>query len=679
MRRLFMLALASLPLVIQAEVKLFLQDGSFSNGVVRTEQGGVIEDDKIRIQAKHLVYERTAEREIVTAYGDLLVLYDKRLLTGKKLTYNFATREGLIEDPVLGSEGWVVCGETLQFKSDGSVIIEKGYVAPPSNFDASIGFERLRLQRSSQIQARRLSIRLFKKELLCLNQIRTTLDSLTDLPFQVRFSIGGYQSARASLRYRLIKTDEFKAYLRLDAILTRGLGGGLDTNYRSTNRRTSFDSKTFLIRDRSWDDPDVRLRYRLQGVAEDRRGLLHIRASYDWLSDVEMASNYSGKDFELPTAQRTELFATYKETNWLADFTTRVRINSFQTINQQLPGFQISWRPFTLGPTGIVSDNRIKAAYLSYVYADGTPNTSDFSSARIELRNRNYRHFKLGYMLFTPEAGFNVIHYSNGPVKQAQEQAVVTAGASLSAPFFSNNALCVHTFEPYSKYLFSSRPTAPFGNTYIFSIDDGYGQLSMLKAGLKQSFFLKRGPSCFIRKPLFFDLWAIGFFDAPTLQNRIPRIYGAFSWSPFATLETKIEAAWNRDLHSKDYANISAFWTVNEDLAIKIAFLSRGPRAWRKADPDNFMIDMIQSEESLQNSLLSDHRNTFLSHIFWRFHPDWTAEFATHTGWNRPSTPAYNEYKIGFSTILYSYWRLGFGYERREIEDRFSFNLKLIR
>lgn len=673
------LILLSCPLLLAAEVKLFLQDGHFTNGVVSTEKGGVIEDDKIRIQAKNLIYKRNNDAETVTATGDLLVLYDKRLLTGKTLTYNFITREGIIEEPMLGSEGWIVSGESLHIQPDGSVVIEKGYVAPPSNLDVTVAFERLRLQRSSQIQARRLSIRLFKKELFCFNQFKTTLDALTDIPVTMRLSFGGYQNTRAALRYRLFKTDEFKAYLRLDAILSRGIGGGLDTNYRSRNCRTYFDSKSFAIRDRSWDDPEVRIRYRFQGVAEDKRGLLNIRACYDFLSDVEMASNYAGKDFELPTAQRTELFATYKETDWLADFTTRVRVNGFQTINQQLPGFQISWRPVSLGVTGIMSDNRLKAAYQSYVFADGTPNASDFSSARIELRNRNYRHFNLGYVLFTPEAGFNFIHYSNGPLHQEQEQAVVTAGATASAPFFSNNALCVHTFEPYSRYTFSSRPTAPFGNTYIFSIDDGYGQLSMLKAGIKQSFFLKKGPSCFIRKPLFIDLWTIGFFSAPALQNRMPRIYGALTWSPFATLETKLEAAWNRDLHSKDYLNMSAFWTVNEDLALRVAFLSRGPRSWRKADPDNFMLDMIQPETVLQNSIVSDHRNTFLSHIFWRFHPDWTAEFQTHTGWNRPAEPAYNEYKIGFSTIIYSYWRLGAAYERREIEDRFSFSLKLIR
>ncbi len=672
MRCLFIILLV--PCLLTADIKIFLEDGSFSNGIIRTDKGGVIENEKIRIQATHLIYQKNSEAEMVRASGNLLILYDKRLLTGSHFSYNFTSQEGIVEDPVLASDGWIISGESMLIQKDGSIIIENGFIAPPSNIDMAIAFERIRLQRGSQIHARRLSVRLFKKELFCLNQIRTNLDALTDLPIQLRFSFGGYENTRASLRYRLIKTDEFKAYLRLDAVLTRGLGGGLDTNYQS--RKTCFDSKAFAIHDRSWDNPDVRLRYRFQGVASDQRGRLNIRACYDWLSDMEMASNYAGKDFELPTAQRTELFATYKESSWLADFTTRVRINSFQTINQQLPGFQLSWRPFAIGPSGIMSDNRLKAAYLNYVFADGTPDGSSFASGRVEFRNRNYKNFNLRYVLFTPEAGFNTVYYTNSPSGCYKEQAVFTAGATASAPFFSNNTYCLHTVEPYGDYHFYSRPTAQ--NPYIFSIDDGYGLLNMLKAGFKQSFFLKKGPKLLLRRPLFFDFWAIGFFNAPALQNKVPRVYGAFSWSPLPTLETKFEAAWNRDLHSRDYANASALWTIHQDLAVKASILTRGARSWRKADPDNFMLDMIHSEEELQNSFVSDQRTTLIYNIFWRFHPNWTSQLQAHTGWGRPGSPAYNEYKINLSTVILSYWSFSASYERREVEERFSFGLKLI-
>lgn len=677
MRRLLFLLFSS-PLLLAAEVKLYLQNGSFSNGIVRTHEGGVIEDERIRIQAKNLIYERSSLCEEVTASDDLLILFDKRLLTGSHFSYDFQSKKGVVQNPVLASGGWTVSGRILTIEPDGSIIIEDGYVAPPSDLDMTVAFEKIRLQRSSHIQAKRLSIRLFKKELISWSQIRTSLDALTDIPVQIRFSFGGYENTRASLRYRLIKTDLFKAYLRLDAIPSRGLGGGLDTYYQSLDGKRTFDSKAFAIHDRSWDDPDTRLRYRFQGVMQDSIDHLHMRACYDWLSDAEMASNYAGKDFELPTAERTEFVADYKEANWLADFATRVRINAFQTINQELPSFQISWRPFALGPTGIMCDNRIRAAYLSYMFADGTPGGNAFSSGRVEVRNRLYRHFNLGYFLLTPEAGFNFIHYSNSPTMVAQEQAVATLGASASAPFFHNNTTYLHTVEPYANYCFSSQPTLPVSNTYIFSIDDGYALLNMLRLGVKQSFFLKKGPSCFVRKPLFLDLWAIGFFNEHTLDRHLPRIYGALSWNPLATVATKFEGAWNREINQVDYANFSAQWTVDENLALKVAFLNRGPRAWRKADPDNFMLDMIQTEPTLLNSLVSDRRNTLITNIFWRFHPNWTAQFRTHTGWNRPAEPSYNEYLLSLSTILWSHWRVVVNYERREIEDRFSFSFKLI-
>lgn len=675
---LFMVLLAA-PLLLSAQVKLYLQDGVMRNGVISTDKGGVIEDEKIRIQAQTLMYERSSDHETVTASGQLLVIYDKRLLTGKKFTYNFTTREGYIENPMLSSDGWVLTGEKLIFDPDGSLLIEHGDVIPPTNLDFCIGFERIRLQRSSQIQARRLSIRLFKKEILSWSQIRTSLDALTDIPIQFRVSFGGYENIRAGVRYRLIRTEEFKAFLRLDAVLARGLGGGLDTYYKSVDCRRCFDTKSFLIHDRSWDDPDTRLRYRFQGVYREKRGKLNVRACYDWLSDAEMASNYRGKDFELPTAERTELLASYKECNWLADFTTRVRVNDFQTINQELPGFRMSWRPFVLGNSGILCNNRFSAAYLDYVYATGTPGSSDFSSGRVALQSRLYRPFRFRYLLFTPEAGCDLIYYSNSPSGSPQEQAVAIVGATSSVPLFNNNFFCLHTLEPYGSYYLYTHPTAPFGEPFIFTIDDGYGLLSILRAGVRQSFFLKRGPSCFIRKPLFFDLWAIAFFDQHTMEKSVPRIYGAFSWSPFSTLSMKFEGAWNRELNNIDYANSSVLWTVNADLAVKVSFLNRGVRSWRKCDPDNFMLDIIQNELVLQKSIVSDRRNTLLTNVFWRFHPNWTAQFQTHTGWHRITEPAYNEYLVGFTTVILSHWRLGMSFERREIEKRFAFSFKFIR
>ncbi len=662
-----------LPLLLQAKVELYLRDARFAQGVVRTVSGGVIQDSHIRIQAQQLSYQKTDKAESVSAQGNLLVLIDKRILTGRSLDYDFVKGCGIVHQPLLSSDGFVISGQYLLLENDGALVVVNGSVYPSTDINAAVSFERLRLQRGNEVHARRLSIRLFDKTIFAMENFRTTLDALSDLPVQFRFSFSGYEKSRAMVRWRLFRNDVFAAFLRADWILQRGLGGGLDTCYHDGRR--VFDTKSFIIHDRSWDDPETRTRFRYQGVWSEKHHKLNLHASYDWLSDVEMASNYSGKDFELPTAQLTHFGADYKEQNWLADFRVLTRINDFQTVNQQLPGFVFSWRPFQLGPTGILCDNRLKLAYYNYAYAKGTPGVSDFDAARLQQTCRAWRPSLFGPVLVTPEVGSNVIYYSNSTAGGSKMQAIAFLGMESSLPLHRSNSWCLHTVEPYMRYRFYSRPTADFRETYIFSIDDGYAPMSALTLGARQSFFW--GNACFAR-PLFADLWAHAFMDNKTLQKNVPRVYGSLQWKPFDNVETRFEGAWNRETNSFDYTNLGVGWTISRNLAASVDVLRRGERAWRKANPDNFFMDLAQPESTLTGSLASDRRKTLLTNVFWRFHPDWTGQFQTHTGWGRPNEPAYNEYKLQATTVIFGNWRLSVSYERREIEDRWAIGLRMI-
>lgn len=61
-------------------------------------------------------------------------------------------------------------------------------------------------------------------------------------------------------------------------------------------------------------------------------------------------------------------------------------------MKQELPESFWAPKPFELGQSGIISENRAKVAYLDYVSAkDIKPDVPDFNAARLSTHNSLYR------------------------------------------------------------------------------------------------------------------------------------------------------------------------------------------------------------------------------------------------------------------------------------------------
>jgi hypothetical protein len=118
-------------------------------------------------------------------------------------------------------------------------------------------------------------------------------------------------------------------------------------------------------------------------------------------------------------------------------------------------------------------------------------------------------------------------------------------------------------------------------------------------------------------------------------------------------------------------------WTISDDLALAAEFRYRNGYSWRKVDRENFFLDFYHSEKRLYHSALSDRRNTFLLHCFYRFHPNWALEISTRQGWNRRHQPCYFEYEIDLLTTIQTAWNLRFSLERREADTRFAIYLNV--
>jgi hypothetical protein len=68
--------------------------------------------------------------------------------------------------------------------------------------------------------------------------------------------------------------------------------------------------------------------------------------SYDKLSDDKMPQDFKDSDFEVNTQKRTITWLSHQTNSAVSRIAIQPRINSFQSINQELPLITLGLKPF---------------------------------------------------------------------------------------------------------------------------------------------------------------------------------------------------------------------------------------------------------------------------------------------------------------------------------------------
>ncbi len=205
-----------------------------------------------------------------------------------------------------------------------------------------------------------------------------------------------------------------------------------------------------------------------------------------------MPQSYDDRDFDFETSERTQLLIRHQEENWISNFYTRLRVNSFQTVKQELPTFKTNFRPFELSKTGIIFENRANASFLDYKYSDNFIHTKNYSSTRFEYQPLIYRPVLIGPVTFTPEAGAVGIIYGDSPTHENQWLGVGLIGFDLKTQLHSYYGNLKHLIEPFMNYRYYSSPSSSPHQHYIFDISDGWTRLNELTFGVSNAIY-KRG------------------------------------------------------------------------------------------------------------------------------------------------------------------------------------------
>ena len=673
-----------------------LQNPQYKDGILSTDQGGIILSKDIRIQAQHISYiNQTKEgRPIhkVIAEGNLMVENRGVFYTGERIEYNFVTKTGVISKGVTAVNLWYLEGETIQINPDRSFFICNASVttSESSISDWKVQSQKLNVTKEGVLSTKNVTFRFFETPIFWLPFFKSNLKSISDVP--VRFSIAwdtGYWPL-ASMRYKFYSNENLKLFFRLNIRpsqgLSNGIGGALETDFLSTNKQTKFLTKSYIDKDTFYrnDDPNKpKHHYRFQGDLRsyNKDKSSHLFITYDWLSDKTLQTNFKTDNFELTQAKQTTIEMRNTQSSMVSGLNGRFRINRFEGMRQQLPEVFWSPRPFEIGGSGIISQNRLKLSYLDYVSASGVePEVPDFSSARLSTSNEIYRPFLYRGLSLTPSIGFRGIFYSNSQKHEAIFQTIFNYELFGTFNLERSFKTWRHIASPYLHFQGLTNPLQQPGSPYIFNLNDGLNHLDLLQTGIRNVFYLKNSQ---LFAPNFaLDLFTYAFFKTHTFKKMIPKLRCNMTWNfPSIAIHSNLE--WNFENDVLNYVNSGLAWTINENFAFKTELRHRSRFYWRNDDPDNFIMQVTRTIPELISSPLSDGRNTLMTRLQLKIAPQWIARVESHIGWGRRKEPGYNAIKVNLSTTISTSWKVNISYSHSPApegkNDHFNFSMSLVK
>jgi hypothetical protein len=667
------------------EIVVDLRNPVYKNGILYTDQGGVIKNEDIRIQARSIQYIRKTEgaKEIhrIEAEGDLMIQYKGRAYVGSELEYDFLEKSGVVYDGRTFSSMWYVGGDSIELKPDGSYKVKNASITTCENKESSWDLHagRVDVMKQDLFAAKKVRFRLFKIPLLWLPSFKVNLKKFKEPIFRYTLNWDKGQGPRAAIRYQLYSWQDFALYGRLEYRWRTGWGGAIETEYFPPHKRTTFVTRSYLGKDRLETAPNKMRRFRLQGALNSvsESGKTSTVLTWDKYNDVRMPSLFKTDDFEVNTAKRTLFYVRHQENDVIASLKVRPRVNTFESIKQDLPTLYAHLRPCQIGKSGFYNFLSFKAGYVDFAYSDQlTRSLHDFRTARIEVREKLSRPIHLGPATITPFAGLHAIYYSNSPTHNAKNLALLAYGAEAIARASRPYSHYKHVIEPYASLLALSRPTVSPDDHYIFTIADGYQKINQVQAGVRNLLYSNQRPG----KEASFasDLYANAFYSDPTIPQFIPRAYLLLAWR-LPSLHLTLHNCWNFRHNTLDFSKARLQWTFNENAAFSLEGRYRSKFDWRKADHENFILDVSRPESELLLSPLSDRRITFLTHLFVRLTPLWELHLQSHHGFFRQGESPYNEVKADLYTWISSSFKVRLSYSHTDKDDRVTAGISLIK
>jgi len=676
---------AALPLELIQQVakqglQIDLKEVRYEPGIIYTEEGGLIVGPGIKVQGRqiYLTFPEEGGGAVLVAQGDLFVEYGDYILVGDEFVYDFGQKWGLLCNGVLNVEPWFFKATEIELLPNGEVHFKDPLITTSEDCNPawSLVANEAILENRCYLKAFQLRFKVGSVPIFYLPWLKGNLDDLRDHPIKYRIRWGGEQGLRIGLIAKIFSWGNFDLSFRFDYRFNRGPGAALVSDY--VDNRTFAHTINYLAKDRSIEIPNEQIRFRFQGlfdhISSDRRTEYHL--SYDKLSDNEVATDYFERGLELNTGRKTEASVVRTDPFLISSIYTRVRINNFEMVKQELPTLTLVPYPSIMERFGWILDGTSQVSFLDFSYPHEQPKVNDYHSARFFVDPKVYRTTTFGPLFVTTTAGLVGIAYSDRPQEEFGWLGIGRGEVEGKVRLKGVQKCFTHTIEPYTSFVAYTPPTLSPNQHYIFDIQDGWSSLQYTRVGVRNLLYLY-GETDHPVRSLTSDLYSYFFYTDPNGSRPIPKVQLDVLLDLTPSIRHTLESGWDLDHQILDHFNYRLDWTWSENIAFALEYRKRSQYAWRKLDYDNFFLDTGRSFRDLLRSSLSDRRETFLWRSFVRFHPNVALQFEMRHGWDRRDEPNYTEYEIDLLTTFRSIWELKISYQKKEDDHRIAlyFNL----
>ena len=652
------------------DLEVKLQDAEYGNGTISTDKGGIVTAKDLYLQAQHIEYTRNMDADpavhTISGIGKLFVTYKGRSYRGEKGLIDLVQGKITIWNGCTQTDNYFLGGKVIEISSDGKGEITDAYVTTSENErnEWSIGAKHATIENNSKIHANGVSFYFVKIPLFYLPSFSTDLLEMEDgTPFRYRARWGGREGVRLGMSY-ILKTEQWRHRALLDYSLRLGLGGGVRSLFSSATGPAKFESLNYVAQgtDKSWDS----MRYRFQGfyTTELTNPDFHVRGMYDKLSDRRMKYDFSEHAISDARAGLTQITLWKGREDWKASLNGRVRINTFQTVKQELPLLDFNTRPQPLGDSRLILDNKISAGYLNYRYANHTPSVHDFASTRNEISQKLYTNALASPFLLTPSIGYRVIQYSNSPQDHNRLQAFAEIGLGMKTRFVNSSLMGDQIVEPYAEWTTVTRPPVQTKRVYIFDSEDGWAKMNCLQYGARHNWFLSSGNSTFQPK-IISDVFLKSFYKTRYLPKDPYKLWLVSTFDATPTVAYKLAGGWDIKRRMLDHLNVAMRKTVSKNLAFILEWRQRSSYSWRKVDSQNFMVEAVRSTHELRHSQMSDNRQTSIFSIVYSPTPVLDIDLSTFYGIRRTNPKRYVNYELNIQTLIRGGLRIIFTFQHR--------------
>lgn len=634
-----------------------------ANGLLTTS-GGVIWSEKFRLQATQIKQYREGEQTWVEASGDLMLFYNDHLLVGDHIVYNLSEHKGILYKGALGVGSWYITSDTVILHADRSIELNKSKIStdPSQGYAWHLEASKVDISPYQLIQFHHVTVRLFHLPVLYIPQWTSSPEGLLNQPIEYDLVWKGRRKRKAGIRYKFYSTENIDLWTRLEYHVGRGPGLGLDGKFKINDG--VFETSNFVAKDSSIGAPDLNERYRFKGhYHRNLSKTATFDIYYDRYGDSDTSKDYSFTSFDRDHEGQTKAVVRDIQPSFIHQATQRIKINPFQTVKKELPGYFLSPHPL-YAPRKLewmrsfVVNSHWRGEYLSYDFQDRSP-INNYHSMRLLSYGQISRPTYISQFQITPSVGWKLVGYNQTPNHSSEGIVAPTGGLHAQTQWYSTGDNS-HLIIAYSTLQTTGDPKTNINDHYIFDYRDAITKSTHWTQGLRQEWYNHGAP-----KASLILQWT-------KLLNRLAagQTYNHYTLDGSWLLHARWKILSQVHLGSKERGP-SSFSLRSENswtsqFATALEYRQRNHSSWKKSNPDDYSLEVTRSYDLLLDSLMSDPHHTFITHINYQLTPNWVLRFDTAHGWDRGwsttqpgmKIPAYQQYCLGIGTDLGSNWRL---------------------